>query len=157
MLVLEKNALTEEIEVLVTKYGQQRSSLIPILQEIQLKHGCISDFAQQEIARMLDIHPVEVYGVISFYSFLSTEPKGRFVFRLCRTISCDLAGKESIARALEKELGIGFGETSLDKKYTLEYTNCIGMCDSGPALLVNDEVFFKITPQKIVDIIKNCK
>jgi [NiFe] hydrogenase diaphorase moiety large subunit len=157
MLVLEKNALTEEIEVLVMKYGQVRSSLIPILQDIQLQHGCVSDFAQQEIARLLDIHPVEVYGVVTFYSFLSTEPKGRFVFRLCQTISCDLAGKDAIARALVSELGIGFGETSKDKRFTLEYTNCIGMCDAGPALLVNDEVFNKLTPQKVVEIIKNCK
>lgn len=69
MLVLEKNAMTDEIEQLVEKYGRERSSLIPILQDIQRKHKHIPDFAQQEVARLLDIHPVEVFSVISFIHF----------------------------------------------------------------------------------------
>jgi [NiFe] hydrogenase diaphorase moiety large subunit len=89
MLVLEKNSLTEEIEKLVDLYGKSRSSLLPILQAIEKKHKFISDFAQQEVARCLDIHPVEVYSVITFYSFLTHEPKGRYVVRLCQTITCD--------------------------------------------------------------------
>lgn len=157
MLVIEKNFLTEEIEKLVEKYGKARHALIPILQDIQMKHGYISDFAQQEIARLLDIHPVEIYGVVTFYSFLSTEPKGRFIVRLCQTISCDMANKDAIARTLEKELNLRFGETSIDRKFTLEYTNCIGMCDQGPAMLINDTVYTKLTPLKVVEIIKNCK
>jgi [NiFe] hydrogenase diaphorase moiety large subunit len=157
MLVTEKNALTEEIEVLVAKYGTGREALLPVLQQIQIKHGHVSDFAQQEIARMLDIHPVEVYGVITFYAFLSTEPKGRFAIRLCRTISCDLAGKDAIVRTLERELGIKFGETTRDRKFSLEFINCMGMCDQGPAMLINDDVYTRLTPQSVVEIIKNCK
>lgn len=106
---------------------------------------------------MLDIHPVEVYGVITFYEFLSTKPKGKYIIRLCQTISCNLAGKEAIGKTLERELGIKFGETSLDKKYTLEYANCIGMCDQSPALLVNEQVFTKLTPYKVVEILKKFK
>ena len=75
MLVEEKNTLTEEIEKYIYKYGNNRSALLPVLQGIQRKHSYISDFAQQEVARILDIHPVEVYSVISFYSFLHTEPR----------------------------------------------------------------------------------
>lgn len=157
MLVTEKNSLTIEIEKLVEKYGGERSSLMPVLQEIQLRHGHVSDYAQQEIARLLDIHPVEVYGVTTFYSFLSVEPKGRFIVRLCRTISCDLAGKEAVSRAIERELGIKFGETSADKKFTLEYINCMGMCDQGPAMLINDRVYTKLTPYSVVEILKSCK
>ena len=88
MLVLEKNAMTEEIELLVGKYGKDRSSLLPILQDIQRNHKYIPDFAQQEVARLLGIHPVEVYSVVSFYSFLNTQPKGRNIVRLCQTITC---------------------------------------------------------------------
>ncbi len=157
MLVLEKNAITEEIENLAAKYGNGRDALLPILQELQIKHGYISDFVQQEVARILDIHPVEVYSVITFYSFLYTEPKGKYIVRLCRTISCDMAGTKSIARALERELGIKFGETTADKKFTLEYINCMGMCDRGPALLVNENVHTKLTPHKVVDIINEYK
>ena len=77
MLVEEKNALTSELEELVAKFGSGREALLPILQAVQIKHAHISDYAQQEIARLLDIHPVEVYSVITFYAFLSVEPKGK--------------------------------------------------------------------------------
>jgi NADH:ubiquinone oxidoreductase subunit E len=154
MLVEEKNALTSELEALVAKFGSGRESLLPILQAVQIKYAHISDFAQQEIARMLDIHPVEVYSVITFYSFLSVEAKGKNIVRLCRTISCDLAGKDAIARTMERELGITFGETTKDKKFSLEYINCMGMCDQGPAMLVNDEVYTELTPQNAAAILR---
>jgi NADH-quinone oxidoreductase E subunit len=157
MLVLEKNAVTEEIELLVAKYGKDRSSLLPILQDIQRNHKHVPDFAQQEVARLLDIHPVEVYSVISFYAFLNTQPKGRNIVRLCQTITCDMAGKENVAKAIERELGIKFGETTKDNKFTLEYVNCLGMCDQGPALLVNERVFPKVTPEKAVQILSEVK
>ena len=157
MLVSEKNVLTQEIEDLVQKYGGGRQALLPILQDIQRNHGHISDFAQQEIARMLDIHPVEVYGVVTFYSFLKTKEEGKYIVKVCRTISCDLAGKEAIVNTIERELGIKFGETTPDKKFTLEFINCMGMCDQGPAMLINDRVYTHLTPHKVVDILKNCK
>ncbi len=157
MLVLEKNAMTEEIEQLVEEYGKSRSSLLPILQDIQRKHKYIPDFAQQEVARLLDIHPVEVYSVITFYSFLNTNPKGRNIVRLCQTITCDMAGKTGIAKALERELGIKFGETTKDNKFTLEYVNCLGMCDQGPAVLINERVYPKVTPEKAVQILSEVK
>lgn len=94
MLVVEKNSLTSEIEKLVEKYGNERTALLPILQDIQRKHKYVSEYAQQEVARFLDIHPVEVYSVISFYSFLYSEPKGRNIVRLCQTITCDIQGKK---------------------------------------------------------------
>ena len=157
MLVMEKNFLSQEIEKLVEKYGKCRSSLIPVLQDIQRNHHYISEFAQQEVARLLEIHPVEVYSVISFYSFLSSEPKGRNIVRLCQTITCDLTGKAAVAKAIERELGITFGETTKDNKITLEYTNCLGMCDQGPAMLVNDKVYTHLTPEKAVEIINEIK
>ena len=76
MLVSEKNILTSEIEEIVAKLGEGRQALLPILQEIQSRHGHISEFAQQEVARLLDIHPVEVYGFSTFYHFLATKEEG---------------------------------------------------------------------------------
>ncbi len=157
MLVEEKNVLTEEIENLIKKYGNNRTVLLPVLQDIQRKHNHISDFAQQEVARLLDIHPVEVYSVISFYSFLHTEPGGRNIVRLCRTIVCDMAGKQSVEDAIKRELGINFGETTKDKRITLEYTNCLGMCDVGPSMIVNERVFTKLDPEKAVKILNDIK
>src|SRR5574338_669076 len=128
MLVVEKNALSEEIESYVKKYGKDRSSLLPVLHAVQRKHSYVSDFAQQEIARLLDIHPVEVFSVISFYSFLHSKPTGRNIVRLCRTISCDMANK-----------------------------SCVGMCDQGPAMIVNDRVYTKLDPEKAVNILNEIK
>jgi [NiFe] hydrogenase diaphorase moiety large subunit len=155
MLVTEKNTITGEIEELVGLYGQGRSALMPILQAVQKKHRYIPDFAQQEIARLLNIHPVEVFSVISFYSFLHSEPQGRNIVRLCKTIVCDLAGKDEVEKAIKRELSICFGETTKDNNITLEHTNCLGMCDQGPAMMVNDKIYTKLTPEKAVEILKS--
>jgi len=157
MLVFEKNALSEEIEELVSKFGTERSALMPILQSIQRKYKYISDFAQQEVAKLLNIHPVEVYSVISFYSFLHSKPQGRNIIRLCQTISCDMVGKREVADAIKRELGINFGETTKDRRITLEYTNCVGMCDQGPAMIVNERVYTKLDPEKAVKILSEIK
>lgn len=154
MLVLEKNSITEELESLVKTHGTERSALMPILQDVQRKHRYIPDFAQQEIARLLDIHPVEVFSVISFYSFLHSEPQGRNIVRLCKTIVCDLAGKDAVEQAVKRELKIDVGETTKDKNITLENTNCLGMCDQGPAMMVNDNIYTKLTPEKAIEILK---
>ena len=154
---MERNALSEEIEELVRIYGSERSSLLQILQAIQRKHNYISDFAQQEVARLMNIHPVEVYSVISFYSFLHSKPQGRNIVRLCRTISCDMKGKEDLAAAIERELGIKFGETTRDKKFTLEFTNCLGMCDQGPAMIINERVYSHLNAEKVIQILNEVK
>jgi len=157
MLVFEKNELSVEIEDLVKQHGNTRSSLLEILQSIEKKHNHISDFAQQEVARVLNIHPVEVYSVISFYSFLHSKPRGRNIVRLCRTISCNLKGQKNIETAVKKELGINFGETTKDRRITLEYTNCLGLCDQSPAMLVNERVYGKLDPETAVKILKGVK
>ncbi len=150
MLVYEKTSLAEEIEQLVKHYGNNKSALLSILQEIQAKYRYISDYAQQEVARHLKIQPVEVYSVISFYAFLNSEPKGRNIVRVCKTISCEMKNKRSVVKAIERELGIKMGETTSDNKYTIEYTNCLGLCDEGPAMAINEKVFTKLTPEKAV-------
>ncbi len=157
MLQTEQQRLKEDIGLWVERYGAARSSLIPVLQEIQGKYTEISEYAMQEVADHLGLHPVEVYSVVTFYSFLGEEHRGKFVIRLCRTVSCDMAGKERVARQLENDLGIRFGETTRDGKFTLEWANCIGMCDQGPALLVNDTVFTRVTSEKVHDILQLCR
>jgi [NiFe] hydrogenase diaphorase moiety large subunit len=157
MLVSERTSLTEEIEKLVDLYGKNRSSLLPILQAVERKYRYIPGFAMQEIALLLDIHPVEVYSVVTFYSFLHSKPRGRNIVRLCRTIICDISGKENVESAITRELGISFGETTPDKRITLEYTNCLGMCDQGPAMMVNDKVYTRLSPEKAVELLNEIK
>jgi [NiFe] hydrogenase diaphorase moiety large subunit len=154
MLATERESLRREIADLAEQYEHKRDGMMPMLEAIQEKYRYISDFAMQEIARQLGVFPTEVYGVVSFYSFLSTEPKGRFVIRLCRTLSCDFAGKREVARQLENELGIRFGETTRDRMFTLEYCNCLGMCDNGPAMLVNEDVYTQVHPELVAEVIE---
>jgi [NiFe] hydrogenase diaphorase moiety large subunit len=157
MLVTERERLHEELIALADQHGRQRSGLMAILQEVQRRHARISEYAMQVIADLLDIHPVEVYSVVSFYSFLGEQPQGQFVIRLCRTVTCDMAGKSQIARQLENDLGIRFGQTTADGKFSLCWANCLGMCDQGPAMLVNDGIFTGITLDKVHGILEQCR
>ena len=157
MLAVECEQIRDEIIELADKYKHDRSALIQILQAIQDKYNYISDRAMQEIAYTLGIYPVEVYGVVTFYGFLYHKSQGHYIIRLCQTISCDMQGKSRIARQLENDLGIKFGETTKDGMFTLEYTNCLGMCDQGPALMVNNKVYTGITAEKVFEIIEGCR
>lgn len=157
MLVTERDRLKEDIVAWTKRFGTERSALIPILQEIQARYHRVSDFAMQVVADLLGIHPVEVYSVVSFYAFLDDKPKGKHVIRLCRTISCDMQGKENVANQLRADLDVDFGETTEDGMFTLEWTNCLGMCDQGPALMVNDEIHTRLTPEKVHDIVEECR
>ncbi len=149
MLITERDRLREDVMAIAELTRFNRSSLIPILQEVKQKYRGIDSYAMQLIADVLDIHPVEVYAVATFYAFLKPETEGRYIFRLCRTLSCEFAGKELVAEQLREVLGIGFGETSADGTFTLEWTNCMGMCDQGPAMLVNEKVYTRLTPSKV--------
>ena len=157
MLVTERQNLRDDIGSWVERHGRDRSSLVPVLQAIQAKYSQISDYAMQWVADQLDIHPVEVYSVVTFYAFLDEGFHGTFVIRLCRTVSCDMADKDRVARQLENDLGIAFGESTPDGKFSLEWANCIGMCDQGPALLVNDAVFTRVTPETVHEIVEACR
>lgn len=157
MLMTERDRVTGEIKSLADKLGHNRTSMVPILQDVKRKYHRIDSFAMQVIADELGIHPVEVYSVASFYSFLGDHIQGKFVIRLCRTISCDMQDKDRVARQLENDLGITFGQTTSDGKFTLEWANCMGMCDQGPALLVNDKVFAKVTPERVHEILQECR
>lgn len=157
MLVSQQQKLQDDIRVLVGRHGRTRAALMPVLQELQARYSTVSDFAMQVVADELGIHPAEVYGVVTFYAFLDHEARGRFRVRLCQTISCDLAGKARVARQLENELGIRFGETTADGRFSLEWASCLGMCDQGPALLVNDRVYTQVTAEQVHHIIEECR
>jgi len=98
MLVTQQEQLHAEVTALVDRLGPGRSSLIPILQDVKRQYHGIDSDAMQIVADLLDIHPVEVYSVATFYAFLDPAAQGQFVVRLCRTISCELAGKDAIAQ-----------------------------------------------------------
>ncbi len=150
-------SLRDEIDELIEIHGENRNALIPVLQEIRSRHAFVNSFAMQYVADRLGVSAAEVYGVISFYSFLKESNYGKFAISLCRTISCDMADKARIAKCLQEKLGVKFGETTPDGMFSLNWTNCIGMCDQGPALLVNEQVFTHVTPKKIKEILDGCR
>jgi len=157
MTTVDLEKLREEVTAIAELTNFSRASLIPVLRNIKEKYRGIDGEAMQVVADILGMHPVEVDAVSTFYAFLQPETQGRFVFRLCRTYSCELAGKEEVAAQLQRDLGIGFGETSADGAFTLEWANCMGMCDQGPAMLVNDKVFTKVTPERVHAILEDCR
>ena len=126
--------------------------MIPILQGVVADQRFVSDEAMTEIARELDMAAAQVYGTATFYSFLDTVPRGKYVIRVCRTITCAMKGKNLILQELEDLLKIKVGETTQNRKFSLLETNCLGWCHKGPAMLVNDEVYTELTPEKVREI-----
>ncbi|MFP4365611.1 MAG: NAD(P)H-dependent oxidoreductase subunit E [Bacteroidales bacterium] len=143
----------ELVKNLADKYGRKRENLLHILQGIVEKERYLSDVALTEVARELDMSAAQVYGTATFYTFLDTEPRGKYVIRICRTITCDMKGKNQIIQAIEDTLKIKLGETTPNKKFTLLETNCLGWCHEGPAMLINDQAYTKLTVDSAIDII----
>jgi len=142
------------VKELADKHGRRRDSLMPILQDIVRKHNYLTDDAMVNVATELDISAAEVYGTASFYTFLDTEERGKYVIRVCKTITCSMKGKIEIIEVLEDTLKIKVGETTPDKLFTLLETNCIGWCHKAPAILINDMPYTELTPETVVDVIK---
>lgn len=138
----------------VEKFGTERDKLLPVLQEVVKKRNYLSEDSMKEVAYHFDISAAEVYGVATFYSFIDVSRLGKNVIRICKTISCDLKGKQAIINALEKKLRIKLGETTPDQQFTFLSTNCIGWCHCSPAMLINDKVYTDLTPEKAVQAVE---
>ena len=143
----------EFISQLADKYGRNRENLLPILQEVIDQFYFLNEDCMVNIAKELDISTADVYGTASFYSFLNTDEQGKHVIRVCQTIICDMKRKEDIIDAITELIGIKPGETTHDGKFSLFYTNCLGACHKGPAMLINDEPYTELTPEKVKDIL----
>lgn len=129
-------------------------NLLPILQKAQNRSRHISPTVMASTAESLNLSVSDVYGVSTFYSFLSTTPRGVNVIRVCKSIPCYLQGSEMVLKSIEDQLGIKPGEATPNKKFSLELANCIGACDQAPAMLVNHDVHGNLTPRKISKILK---
>lgn len=143
----------EFIKELADKYGRSRTSLLPILQGVIEKQNYLSDTCMTDIAKELDLSAAQVYGTATFYSFLDTEPRGKYIIRVCKTITCDMHGKKQIIQTIEDMLKIKVGETTPNKKFTLLETNCLGWCHEGPAMLINEKPYSGLTTERIHEII----
>jgi len=139
------------------KYGGDRTRMMDILWDVQNAVGCVSPDAQDAIARELGIGRVEVQSAVSFYAFFSERSRGRFTIRLCNDIVDRMLGVDRVAQAFEEELGIGFGETTADEQFALEWASCIGMSDQAPAALVNDKVVTKLSSDSARELVRSLR
>jgi NADH:ubiquinone oxidoreductase subunit E len=135
------------------KYGRNRQSLLPIMQAVIEHEKYLSEYSMIEIARQIDIPAAEVYGTATFYSFIETQPAGQYIIRICKTITCAMKGKNQVLFAIQDMLKIKLGETTPDKRFSLLETNCLGWCHKAPAMMVNNEVYTELTPERVRDIL----
>jgi|SRR6056297_354340 len=141
------------IKDLADKYGRTRESLLPVMQGVIRQKKYLSEYSMVEIAREMEIPASDVFGTATFYSFLETQPAGKFIIRVCKTITCSMKGKNQILFAIQDMLKIKVGETTPDSRFTLLETNCLGWCHKAPAMLINDEVYTDLTPEMIREIL----
>ena len=134
---------------MVPHYPTKRSALVPTLLYAQDEIGYLSDEAILEIARRLDLTELEVRNVISYYSMLTTKPRGKFNVQVCTNISCMVRGGEEILRHCAKRLGVENKGTTSDGLFTLEEVECIGACSWAPAAQVNYDFHENLTPEKM--------
>lgn len=137
--------------------GNDRTRLLDILLAVQKEFGCVDGASVDQVAGVVSVPRVDVEGVVTFYAFLSSEPKGQVTIRLCNDIIDEMKGAREVAAGLEEELGIRFGETTPDGRFTLEYASCIGMSDQAPAALVNDLVIPRLGPDRAIQGVRILK
>ena len=144
----------ELVRELANKHGRSRESLLPILQDLVVQNRFLSSSDMVDVARELDISAADVYGTATFYTFLDTEVRGKYIIRICKTISCAMKGKNEILSSIEDILKIKLGETTADRKFSLLEANCIGWCHKAPAMLINDIPYTELTPERITQILR---
>lgn len=148
----------EVMEQILKKYQKgDKTQLIQILNEVQEKYGYITQNSQKALSEFLDMPMAEIYGVITFYSRFTTEPKGKYNIAVCLGTACFVKGSEKILDRVKEKLGIDVGQTTPDGKFSIEATRCIGACGLAPVFTVNDEVHGKATVEMVDDVIEKYK
>lgn len=132
----------------------QRSNLIQVLHRAQGIFGYLPEEVQEFVARKLRIAPAEVFGVVSFYSYFTMKPRGKYKISVCTGTACYVKGAQGILEALEDELSIKPGETTQDGRFSLDILRCIGACGIAPVILVNDKAYGNITPDQARMVLK---
>lgn len=142
------------VNKILEKYDFDEAKLIPILQEVQEEYKYLSKDVISYVANSLDIPPAKVYGVATFYAHFSLKPKGKYIFKLCDGTACHVKKSHSILEALYNKLELSEDKnTSDDMLFTVETVSCLGACGLAPVMVVNEEVYGQVTPQKAEEIV----
>jgi len=146
-----------EFKRYVKENKDRAGALIVLLHRAQQMFGYLPQKVQEYIARELNMHLSEVYGVATFYSFFTLFPKGRHTIRVCLGTACYVKGGKKILSGIQKELGIGVKETTPDRRFSIEVNRCMGACALAPVLRVDDEIYGRVSASKIPEILAKYK
>lgn len=150
----------QEAKKIIARYpeGKQKSALLPLLHLAQENFGGWLDVpAMDYVASLLNIEPIEVYEVASFYSMYNLKPVGKYIFEVCQTGPCMLKGSDDIIDYIKQKLGIAAGETTADGMFTLKLVECLGACGYAPMMQLGKTYREHLTPEKIDAIIDHCR
>jgi len=145
--------LLARLESLLAEYREKPGGLIPVLQQAQAMFGYLPEGALRRIARAFDKPYSEVSGVVSFYAFFTTVPRGRHLVRVCLGTACYVRGGGQVLDAMRKRLGIDVGQTTADGMFSLEVTRCFGACGLAPILSIDDRIYRRVRPAKVAEVI----
>ncbi len=153
----DRNEKYEKLAQVIQDHKEQKGALMPVLQEAQNIFGCVSEDVQKIIAEGLGVTLSDVYGVATFYSQFSLQPKGEYVCGVCLGTACYVKGSQAVLDKLCEELEIKAGDTTKDGKFTVQATRCLGACGLAPVMMINDDVFGRLTPAEIPGILAKYK
>ena len=142
------------LQAIIQEAGKKPGSLIPVLQKAQEALGYLSPETLRDIARGLDIPLSDIYGVVTFYAQFRLKPSGAYIIKVCHGTACHVGGSERLSEALEDELKIRHGETTSDGKFTLERVACLGCCSLAPCIMINNETYGRLSPEKARQIVR---
>ena len=145
--------IKEDMKKILDVYKVDKENLIPILNDVQEKYGYIPKIAQLEISKYLNVPMAEIYGVITFYSRFTLEPKGKYNISVCLGTACFVKGSQAILDRLKDRLKLEEGKTSKDGKFSIDTTRCVGACGIAPVFTVNDEVYGHATVKKLDEVL----
>ena len=134
--------------------SKKRDELLVRIEDEQRKSGYLSPGVMVDLAQSMGLSLSDVYGVATFYSFLSTRPTGKHVIRICKSLPCHVNDAEMVIEGIYREIGIRPGESTVDGRFSFELTNCIGACDKAPAMLIDDDVHGNLTAARITEILR---
>lgn len=142
-----------KIDALVEQKGAVPDSLIEILHAVQEEIGYLPQGVQEYIAEKLDIPAGTVEGVVSFYSFFTTVPRGRHTIKVCQGTACYVRGGKRVLETVTKHCGCSVGETSEDMRFSLQVVRCVGACGLSPVMVVNDDIYERVKPTKVAELL----
>ena len=149
--------ITEQLDEILSQYSGESGELIPILQEAQERFGYLPEEAMQRISKFLRLPESTVYGVSTFYAQFKLTPTGKRLIKVCRGTACHVRGGARILREVEKQLGIKPGETTSDMEYSLETIACFGSCALAPVIVIDKNVYGRMTTTKAGQILTEPK